>query len=124
TNDGYQISFEGKNQEWRITAPDGTSTRIWGDPHVEESDGSKWDFYTQSTFVFGNNKVTVEVAPWKGTAATVSKTVTIYNGDNRFTMTGLDNDKPKIVAWDFASNSHDQLLSDGVVFDLVKQGGK
>ena len=43
TPGGYKV--EQLNQfEWQITGPDGKNTRIWGDPHVAEGDGGKWDF--------------------------------------------------------------------------------
>src|SRR4051812_11209965 len=43
TPGGYTIESCG-NSEWKITGPDGKCTRVWGDPHVAESDGGKWDF--------------------------------------------------------------------------------
>src|SRR5688572_20456016 len=53
TPGGYKI--EATSQfEWKITGPDGKTTRVWGDPHVAEGDGGKWDFKRNSTFVLGD----------------------------------------------------------------------
>ena len=60
TRDGYMIRAEGKEHAWTITGPDGKTTRIWGDPHVYESDGNKWDFKTRSTFAFGNRFIFIK----------------------------------------------------------------
>ena len=43
TLDGYVVRAEGRDEAWSVTGPDGKMTRIWGDPHVKESDGNTWD---------------------------------------------------------------------------------
>jgi hypothetical protein len=116
TRDGFLIRAEGKDQAWTITGPDGKTTRIWGDPHVYESDGNKWDFKTRSTFAFGNNKATVEVVP-AGNGETLSAQVTIYSGDERVTIDGIDKDKPVITAVSRDGRQHDDALADGITFD-------
>lgn len=123
TSDGYTIRFEGANQEWWIDSPDGNKTRIWGDPHVEESDGTKWDFTETSSFVFGKNKVTVETIPtWNG--KTFSRQVSIYNGDDRFTLSGIATDDLKFENWSFDAKAHDAKLGDGTVYKLNENGDK
>jgi hypothetical protein len=117
TEDNFALKFDIKNEQWSITYPDGKQTRIWGDPHVEESDGDKWDFTKKSSFVFGNNKITVETTPIvKGVS--YSQTVTIYNGDDRLTITDLNKNKPSIVAWKYDASSHDAALTDGTKYTL------
>lgn len=120
TEDGYEVTFLGARQEFTIKASDGKTTTIWGDPHVVESDGDKWDFTDKSSFVFGNNKLTVETTP-AGNGATYSKTVTIYNQNDRFTISGLDKNKPIIEAWSFDGKEHDESLSDGTTYHLSKE---
>lgn len=123
TADGYKVRFEGENQEWWVIAPDGNKTRIWGDPHVEESDGTNWDFTEKSSFQFGQNKITVETIPtWNG--KTFSRQVSIYNGDDRFTLSGIATDELKFESWSFDAKSHDAKLSDGTVYKLVNDGDK
>jgi hypothetical protein len=120
TADGYSIRFEGRAQEWVITHPDGKETKIWGDPHVYESDGSKWDFKDKSTFMFGKNKITVETTPKEGAGgATFSKTVNIYHGNHRVEVTGIDTNNPQIETGILADAlEHDRDLKDGDRFEL------
>ena len=114
TNDGFQVRFTSKNQEWFITSPDNKTTRIWGDPHVEEADGDKWDFHKITSFIFGNNKITVETTPITN-GVSYSKTVNIYNGQDRLSITDIDKDKLRLDGWSFDASKHDEKLSDGDV---------
>lgn len=116
TPDGFSIRAEGRDQAWTILGPDGFKTRIWGDPHVSESDGDTWDFLEQSTFKFGNNKVTVEVVP-AGNGTTYSARITVYNGKDRVTISGINSDKPTIDAVAKDGVQHDAQLSDGTVLE-------
>ncbi len=120
TQDGYSIKCEGKDQAWMITHPDGQVTRIWGDPHVNESDGDTWDFKERSSFIFGKNKVTVETVP-AGNGETFSSTITIYNGDERVTIVGLDKNQPVISAVTSDGKVHDAQLADGDLFSLGRE---
>ncbi len=116
TEDGFTVKAEGKDQAWTIAAPDGATTRIWGDPHVYESDGNKWDFKDQSTFKFGKNKVTVETVP-AGNGQNFSARLTVYSGDERVTIDGLQTDKPTLRAVSADGKQHDASLSDGTVYE-------
>jgi hypothetical protein len=123
TDDGFTVTFLGKNQAFTITDPGGKTTKIWGDPHVNESDGDRWDFKDKSTFVFGDNKITVETTPRPGNEnVTYSQTVTIYNGEDRFTMKGVDKDNLELGGWDFSAKSHDNKLGDGDIYVLNREG--
>jgi|GEM_PF-4826106 len=115
TLDGFVVRAEGKDQAWSISGPDGRSTRIWGDPHVTESDGDTWDFTKRGTFVFGKNKATVEVVP-AGNGQTFSSCLTIYAGDERVTIGGIDTNKPVIMAVSNDGKQHDDGLADGTVY--------
>lgn len=120
TADGYQISCSDSKQEWFITSPDGKSTRIWGDPHVVESDGDKWDFKDQSSFIFGDNKVTVKTTP-AGNGTTYSSEITIYNGNDRVTIGGIDNGNPTIIGMGHDGRAHDFTTADGNRYYLAKE---
>jgi hypothetical protein len=113
--DGYIVRAEGKDQAWSITGPDGKTTRIWGDPHVTESDGDTWDFKQRGTFTFGNNKATVEVVP-NSKGQKISSRLTLYSGDERVTISGLDTNKPVISAVSYDGRQHDDTLADGVTY--------
>ena len=112
TTDGYLVRAEGKDHAWSITGPDGMTTRIWGDPHVTESDGDAWDFKNRGTFFFGKNKITVEVVPF-GNGQTISSAINLYSGDERVTIKGLDANKPTITAVSHDGKQHDDSLADG-----------
>ena len=120
TNDGYKIYCEAKDQAWTITSPDGKTTRIWGDPHVVESDGDKFDFQAKTSFVFGKNKITVEVSPLENGNALTGK-ITIYNGEQRVTIADIEKDKPRISAVAADGKIHDASLADGSIYRLTKE---
>jgi hypothetical protein len=109
------IRAEGKDEAWTITGPDGKTTRIWGDPHVKESDGKRWDFLNRSTFQFGKNKATVEVVP-AGNGTTLSSRITIYSGSDRVTIDGIDKNRPNVVAVSSDGRQHDDGLADGITY--------
>ncbi len=123
TPDGFQLKAEGRDQAWQIIGPEGRVTRIWGDPHVTESDGGKWDFKDQSSFVFGANKVTVETTP-AGNGQTLSRRITLYHGSERVTIAGIDTNKPFLVGLAQDGKQHDDSLNDGTTYrrGLGKKG--
>lgn len=124
TDDGYKLLFEGKDEAFKIINPDGSESRIWGDPHVTESDGTaQWDFMEQATFVFGKNKLTVEVVPYTN-AAMLAKQVSIYNGEQRVTIDDINLNKPRIETVGNDARAHDASLTDGLVFLYKKTGEK
>jgi len=118
TLDGYTVRAEGRDQAWTITGPDGKTTRIWGDPHVTESDGDRWDFVNRSTFMFGKNKVTVEVVP-AGNGQTFSSRITVYSDHERVTIDGIEKNQPNIIAASTDGVQHDASLADGDVYKRV-----
>lgn len=124
TEDGYTIHCDADKASWSITGPDGKTTQIWGDPHVVESDGDKWDFKNQSTFKFGNNKVTVQVAPYGDGSATVSSKITIYNGEQRVTIGGIDQAKAHFEASANDARTHDAALQDGDTYQRSLEPGR
>lgn len=113
--DGYIVRAEGRDEAWSITGPEGKTTRIWGDPHVTESDKDTWDFKERGTFVFGNNKATLEVVP-AANGQTLSSRLTLYCGDERITISGIDKNKPVISAVSHDGKQHDDSLADGTSY--------
>lgn len=94
TPGGYKIEAT-KKFEWKITGPDGKSTRVWGDPHVDEGDGGKWDFKRDSTFVLGDGtRINCTTAPY-GNGMTVSSKLEIISGNDRVQVTDIDKGKGK-----------------------------
>lgn len=98
TAGGYTIEQLGQ-YDWKITGPDGKETKIWGDPHVYEGDGGKWDFNANSTFVLGDGtKINVTTVPYGDGAngATVTGKLEIISGNDRVEVTDIDKGKGKI----------------------------
>ena len=94
TPGGYQIEPLGQ-YEWKITGPDGKSTRVWGDPHVAEGDGGKWDFKRDSTFVLGDGtRINVATKPYND--MTVTSNLEIISGNDRVNIGGIDQGKGQI----------------------------
>lgn len=95
TPGGFKIEAT-KQHEWIITGPDGKTTRIWGDPHVEEGDGGKWDFKRNSTFVLADGtRVNVSTKPWGKDGWTVTDKLEIIAGNERVQVTGIAEGKGK-----------------------------
>jgi hypothetical protein len=93
TPGGYKIEATGQF-EWTITGRDGKTTRVWGDPHVAEGDGGKWDFKRNSTFVLGDGtRVNVSTAPYGNGGMTVTSALEIISGNERVTVSGIDKGK-------------------------------
>ena len=120
TQDGYVLTTEGKDEAFTITDPEGKTTRIWGDPHLNESDADKWDFKERSTFIFGKNKLTVEtIAADQNTS--LSSKITIYNGDMRATISGIDKNKPVLDIIKSDRILDDSIREDGDLFIMTKE---
>lgn len=99
TAGGYSIEVLGTS-EWKITGPDGKSTRIWGDPHVHESDAGDaegrggWDFKRNSTFVLGDGtKINVTTVPGGAAGATVTGGLEIISGNDRVVASDMEKGK-------------------------------
>lgn len=93
TAGGYKIEATGQH-DWQITGPDGKVTKVWGDPHVAEGDGGKWDFKKNSTFVLGDGtRINVTTAPWGNDGMTVTSGLEVISGNDRVTVSGIDKGK-------------------------------
>jgi Domain of Unknown Function (DUF1521) len=98
TPGGYKIEQIGQ-YEWKITGQDGKWTRIWGDPHVQESDrageATAWDFKRDSTFVLPDGtRINVSTKPFNN--MTVTTQLEVINGNDRVLVTDIDKGKGKV----------------------------
>jgi hypothetical protein len=90
TPGGYKIQSTGQFA-WQVTGPDGQTTKVSGDPHVAESEGGKWDFQSDSTFVLGDGtRINVSTQPWGNAGARVTSNLEIINGNDRVNVSGID----------------------------------
>ncbi|WP_434388439.1 DUF1521 domain-containing protein [Melittangium boletus] len=120
TPGGYQIQATSQF-EWKITGPDGKSTRVWGDPHVDESDGGKWDFKRDSTFVLGDGtRINCSTTDY-GNGMTVTKGLEIISGNDRVQVTDIDKGKGKTGAVTQDGYAHANSFGNKDVFVMGKE---
>lgn len=140
TAGGYQIVIEGRDKAWSIYGPDGKKlTRVWGDPHVKEGDGDKWDFKDSSAFTLPDGtRIFARTAPSeKNKDKTYTAALDIANGNERVQISGIDRDRPVIGSitndgingWRTANGSpftdvyqlqHDENNQEWVKLDLLR----
>ena len=99
TPGGYKIEMLGQF-EWKITDKEGHSTRIWGDPHVDEGDREgtvDWDFKRDTTFVLGDGtRINVKTVPWGSSGMTVTGSLDIISGNDFVRIIDVDKGVGKI----------------------------
>ena len=98
TAGGYTIVPEGKDAAWSIYGPtqkpgEKPNTRVWGDPHVSEKDGTRWDFTKNSDFMLPDG-TRIAANTTSQTGQSVSKSLEITNGADRVNITGIDRNCP------------------------------
>lgn len=121
TPGGYTIEAT-KQHEWIITGPDGKTTKIWGDPHVAEGDGGKWDFKRNSTFVLGDGtKINVTTAPWKDGKMTVTSNLEIISGNDRVNISDIDKGKGVVGPITQDGFAHSNCFGNADVFVMGRE---
>jgi hypothetical protein len=100
TAGGYTIVPTGKDQGWDIFAPgqkpgETPNSHIWGDPHVQEADGTHWDFTRNSNFRLPDG-TNIAVGTTKQEGYALSSTLDITNGQDRVQVSGIDVNKPVV----------------------------
>ncbi|MDX2015988.1 MAG: DUF1521 domain-containing protein [Myxococcaceae bacterium] len=102
TPGGYTIVPRGKDAQWDVFKPgqkadETPMSKIFGDPHVHESDGTKWDFTKTSTFRLPDGTA-IGVNTTSEVGQSVSRKLDIVNGDDHVTIDGINTDKPTTSA--------------------------
>lgn len=121
-DNGYTLTFEGRDQAWHIKDANGNETRIWGDPHVQEKDGGRWEFRDQMTFQLADGtKITVKTIPVGNGRATVSDQLFITKGDQSVHVTGLAANRVVISGVTSNGRAMDARVTDGYV--AMEMGG-
>jgi hypothetical protein len=98
TPGGYTVVPRGKDAQWDVFKPgqkadEKPMTKVWGDPHVDESDGTRWDFTKTSTFRLPDGTA-IGVNTTSETGQSVSRKLDIVNGDDHVSIDGINTDKP------------------------------
>jgi hypothetical protein len=123
TPGGYKIEQIGQ-YEWKITGEDGKWTRVWGDPHVQESDRSgdatAWDFKRDSTFLLPDGtRINVSTKPYNN--MTVTSGLEVTNGNDRVLVTDIDKGKGKVGDVTHDGFQNIQARADKDVFVMGKE---
>jgi hypothetical protein len=129
TAGGYTIVPEGKDAAWKVYGPgqqygDDALTRVWGDPHVSEKDGTRWDFTKDSNFTLPDG-TTIRCDTTSEVGQSVSQGLTILSGNDRVEVGGVNTSKPTVTATKdaqeyFAKNA--ETLASGHTFALEHDG--
>jgi Domain of Unknown Function (DUF1521)/Calx-beta domain len=92
---GYAITLQEYNSIWVLTnKATGTSTRIWGDPHVDlgNNGSTEFDFKKAMSFQLSDGtKITVDTVAWGNSGETLSSklTITDWCGNKAMVVSGL-----------------------------------
>jgi|GEM_PF-2818565 len=118
TTGGWKVNVNGTTIN--MTSPDGKdTTKVWGDPHVVEADGSKWDFPEKtSTFQLPDGtKITMSADSPTG----VTKNTEIYD---KAQLVKIDNAKMTFESKVDAANTKkaDAAKDDGAYYTTNNQG--
>ena len=122
-DDGYRITFDNREQAWSIHGPDGKQVRIWGDPHVFEGDGGRWDFKAQTTFELENGaKITCKTRlSGDGTVSFSDELfITDVDSDQAVHVTGIADDNVHISEVGGGAAGLDASVDDG--YTVLEQG--
>ena len=97
TVDTGNYTIQGSKDTLTVTdKTTGESFKVWGDPHIETSDGDKTDFMQKPATFMLPDGTKVTVTPTKSdnpNAATYIDNVTITRGDDAVQMTGVHDGK-------------------------------
>jgi hypothetical protein len=118
--DKYTITLDEKDASWTVrNNQTGHTTKVSGDPHVDDDNDGKNDFDFKKDMTFqleDGTKITVSTVPY-GNGETLSSKLTITNGSNAITVEGLGEDK------DGANNLRVTQSNAGVTLDQLAQDG-
>ncbi|MEJ2611492.1 MAG: DUF1521 domain-containing protein [Candidatus Thiodiazotropha sp.] len=114
-DNGYRLVCDGKECGWKLLDDEGKVLHVFGDPHVRESDGGKWDFKADMTFKLEDGtKITVQTKDW-GNGMTVSDNLIITKDNQCVQVTGIAADKPVISEVTNNGEEMDAKTDDGYV---------
>lgn len=98
TAGGYTVVFDGTRQSMKVYGPnqkpgDKPLTNVWGDPHVHEGDGTKWDFTKDGDMILPDGTM-IAMDTTSQTGQSFLDNVTIVNGNDRVKVSGIRHDRP------------------------------
>lgn len=130
TPGGYVIVPTGDDAAWEIYGPgqkpgETPLTRVWGDPHVNEKDGTRWDFTKDSNFMLPDGTV-IRADTTSETGKSFTQGLSIIAGNDRVEITGINSNNPRTSAatkdgeaW---MNQNAAVLQQGATFAMRSDG--
>jgi hypothetical protein len=130
TPGGYTIVPTGKDATWKIYGPgqefgDDADTKIWGDPHVNEKDGTRWDFTKDSNFALPDGTV-IRADTTSEVGHSLTQALTIVSGNDKVEVSGVNTGNPRVgqpthdaEQW---MNDNAATLQSGATFSLRSDG--
>ncbi len=133
TPGGYKITGFGQSPEeggkLEIVSPDGKKTTVWGDPHVDQTDKDgktkrAFDVKGRTTFTLPDKTViTMNMKPsTNGTDTTMLSDVMVTNGNKGVLMGDMMSGKGKMTTDEGYGPLMDEMVGDGNVLNLGKDG--
>lgn len=130
TPGGYTIVATGDDAAWDIYGPgskppEAPLTHVWGDPHVNEKDGTRWDFTKDSNFALPDGTL-IRCDTTSEVGHAVTQGITIVAGNDKVEITGINQNHVKMgaktqdgEAW---MNQNAATLQSGATFLLRSDG--
>ncbi|MDP2340900.1 MAG: DUF1521 domain-containing protein [Deltaproteobacteria bacterium] len=130
TPGGYTIVPTGQDATWKIYGPgqefgDDAETKIWGDPHVNEKDGTRWDFTKDSNFALPDGTV-IRADTTSEVGHSMTQALTIVSGTDKVEVSGVNTGRPQVgqpthdaEQW---MNDNAATLQAGATFSLRSDG--
>ena len=130
TPGGYTVVPTGDDATWKIYGPgqtygDDAITKVWGDPHVNEKDGTRWDFTKDSNFTLPDGTI-IRADTTSETGKSFTQALTIIAGNDKVEITGVNSRNPRVgqptadgEAW---LNQNAATLQAGATFSLRTNG--
>ncbi|MTI14102.1 DUF1521 domain-containing protein [Sansalvadorimonas verongulae] len=128
-DNGYKVQIHGEQESFSIVDANGNATKIWGDPHVSESDRGgdmQWDFQQDATFMLDDGtKITVKTKDL-GRSGQLDKSVfadqlVITKGNQSVHVTDIAANNPQIGAPELNGGQLDADTNDGYIFKMGDQ---
>lgn len=99
TAGGYTIVFDGHSESMKVYGPDQQPgdkplANVWGDPHVAESDGTKWDFTEDGDMILPDGTM-LAMDTTANTGRSLLEKVDIINGSDHVSVSGISKNQPK-----------------------------
>ena len=121
TKGGYKVVYDPKKHEVHIYDPKGKEiTKVWGDPHVKEADGSQWQWKNKNVTLILPDGTKLSMHANKANGVVTGLDIYAPGYTERVSM----NDKGQVAVSHnvLANYYHDKMTADGDTFVTTNNG--